>query len=109
MIAGNLVLCSFNLSVFIDNQNGFYPINKPLVFVGVLIGQFLFGYVVMKIAQFPLLRETNAVLSDLEHQVTEATNLYDTVFIRKMMVWGTAEFIICTIFLILGILKAQGY
>lgn len=66
-MAGNFV------TTYIDNQNGIYRINKPIVFFGVILMQFIFVYVIIKVSQYPLLKEIRIFLSDLEAQVLEGT------------------------------------
>ena len=44
-----------------------------IVFFGVILMQFIFVYVIIKVSQYPLLKEIRIFLSDLEAQVLEGT------------------------------------
>jgi hypothetical protein len=73
MIALTVVFLSFAVSTMVDAQDGQYRINRPTVFVGVMLGQLFFMYAALKIGSYPFVRETKAILSDLENQVTTST------------------------------------
>jgi hypothetical protein len=73
MMAAMIPILSFAVTTYIDNQNGIYRINQPIVFFGVTLMQFIFGYFIIKVAQYPVLKEIKIFLSDLESQVLEGT------------------------------------
>lgn len=73
MVAFTVLLLTFAINSFTDNENGVYRINNPGKFAlleGVI---FLFMYVILKAAHYPLLKELRAHLSDLENQTNKAT------------------------------------
>ena len=105
MMAAMIPVLSFALNTFIDNQNGIYRINKPIVFFGVTLVQFIFCYVILKVAQYPVLKEIKIFLSDLESQAMEGTQ--KLVEMKKhWRRWGIIFVITAIIFLLLGIWKA---
>jgi len=98
-MAGNFV------TTYIDNQNGIYRINKPIVFFGVILMQFIFIYVIIKVSQYPLLKEIKIFLSDLEAQALEGTqNLTETR--KHWRRWTTIFVILATLLLLFGIWQA---
>jgi hypothetical protein len=105
MIALTTVFLSFAVSTMVDAQDGQYRINRPGVFIGVTLGQLLFMYAVLKIGHYPFVRESKAILSDLENQVTTGTEQLK-VFKRTWRLWGLLFATLGTILLIWGILKA---
>jgi hypothetical protein len=108
MLALTVVFLSFAVSTAVDCQDGQYRINRPHVFIGVTIAQFLFMYVVLKTGHYMFLKELKAILSDLEHQVTTGTERIK-VLKRSWRLWGLALAILGTVLLILGILRAVGW
>jgi hypothetical protein len=105
MMAAMIPVLSFAVTIYIDNQNGIYRINQPMVFFGVIMMQFIFGYLIIKVAQYPVLKEIKIFLSDLESQVLEGTKKL-TEMKRHWQRWGIIFVILAILFLILGILKA---
>ena len=57
MMAIMIPLLSFALITHIDNQESVYRINQPFIFWVVTLLQFIFGYVIIKISQYPILKE----------------------------------------------------
>ena len=108
MLALTLVFLSFAVSTLADCQEGQYQINRPHIFVGVTVAQFLFAYVIFRIGHYPLLRELKAILSDLEHQVTTGTERVK-VLKRSWRVWALLLAVLGTVLLILGILRAVNW
>ena len=105
MLALTLVFLTFAVSTLADCQEGRYQINRPHVFAGFTIAQFLFAYVIFRIGHYPLVRELKAILSDLEHQVTTGTERIK-VLKRSWRLWSVLLAILGAILLILGILRA---
>jgi hypothetical protein len=105
MLSLTLVFLSFAVSTLADCEGGRYQINRPHIFAGVTIAQFLFAYVIFRIGHYPLVRELKAILSDLEHQVTTGTERIK-VLKRSWRLWSVVLAILGTVLLILGILRA---
>lgn len=105
MIALTVAFLSFAVSTMPDAQDGQYRINRPGVFIGVTLGQILFMYAVLRIAQYPFVRESKAILSDLENQVTTGTDQVKA-FKRTWRLWGLLFAVLGTILLIWGICRA---
>ena len=98
-MAGNFV------TTYIDNQNGIYRINKPIVFFGVILMQFIFVYVIIKVSQYPLLKEIRIFLSDLEAQVLEGTQKL-TEMKKYWQRWRIIFAILATLLFLWGIWQA---
>jgi len=106
MMAAMIPVLSFAINTFIDNQNGIYRINQPIVFFGVTLMQFIFCYLILKVAQYPVLKEIKIFLSDLESQVVEGTQ--KLVEMKKhWRRWGIIFVIIAILFLLFGIWQAM--
>ena len=108
MVAFTFVFLSFAVSTMPDSQDGHYQINRPGIFIGVTIAQLLFGYAILKIGHYPLLRELKAILSDLEHQVTTGTERIK-VLKKTWRRWCVLFAVLGTILLIWGLLRAIGW
>jgi hypothetical protein len=106
MMAAMIPVLSFAINTFIDNQNGIYRINQPIVFFGVILIQFIFCYVILKVAQYPVLKEIKIFLSDLESQAVEGTQ--KLVEMKKhWRRWGIIFVIVGILFLLFGIWQAM--
>lgn len=105
IVAFTVYLLQLAVNTMVDNQAGEYRINQPVVFIGISIGMVLFMYAVMKIAQYPLVRELKAIVSDLENQVTKSTDRI-TIAKRTWRLWSVFLAIVLTLLLIWGIMKA---
>lgn len=68
MIAFTSVLFTFAANTAIDAKNGEYRIHRPLVYFVVTLGQLLIVYAGLKFSQRAQIRETLALLGDLERQ-----------------------------------------
>ena len=88
-----------------DADDGQYRVNHPLVFSGIMLGQLLFMYVALKVGSYPFWRETKAMLSDLENEVTTGTEQLQT-FRRSWRLWTLLFFVLFTLLLIWGIFRA---
>jgi len=83
----SLLLLTWAINTFVDNANGVYRINQPLVFFGTE-AVMLFGmYAVIKASHRPVLRELRAVLEDLEAQITGHTEAVDASRARSRWWW----------------------
>ena len=102
MMAAMIPLLSFAINSYIDNQNGIYRINQPLVFFGVSLMQFIFGYSIFKLGHYPVVKEIKVSLSDLESQVLDGTQLLGEMKIRWRR-WGYILAIIGLLFLLWAI------
>ena len=89
----------------VDNQDGHYRINRPGLFVGISIAIVLFMYGVMKVAHYPFVKELQAILSDLENQVTEATDKV-ALLRRSWRYWSILLAVVLAILFIWGLLEA---
>ena len=105
MMAAMIPVLSFAVTSYIDNQNGVYRINKPLVFFGVILMQFIFGYTIVKISQYPVIKEIKIFLSDLEAQVLEGTQKLTELKIYWRR-WGYIFTIVAILLLLWGIWRA---
>lgn len=108
MIALTTVFLSFAVSTTVDAQDGQYRINRPAVFIGVTVAQFLFMYTALKVGQYPIVRESKAILSDLEHQVTTET-AHIKVLRSTWRLWGILFTVLFVVLLILGIYRALSW
>lgn len=103
-----LVLLSLNVNFLVDNQGGYYPFHLSVAFFAFTLLQFGLAYGFLRVAQYAHLKEMKAILSDLERQVTEETEQFDTAFKPKAILWAIVGTVVGTILLILGILAAIG-
>ncbi len=101
LAALSLVALGFALSSLIDNVDGAYQINKPLVFVGVQVVMVLFLVASFRIAHEPFLGELRAVLGDLEDQVLDRTKRLDQDQARWRR-WRIALAVVLALLLVLG-------
>jgi hypothetical protein len=108
MIALTLVFLTLAVTTLNDAQEGEYRINRPVVFIGFTLGQFLLMYAVLKLGQYPFVRESKAILSDLEGQVTTGTDQIKT-FKRTWRWWMLLLAVLGAVLLIWGICKAIGW
>jgi hypothetical protein len=108
MIALTTAFLSFAVSTMVDAQDGQYRINRPGVFIGITLGQILFMYAALKIGHYPFVRESKAILSDLENQVTTGTDKI-RAFKRTWRLWGLLLVSLLTILATWGLVKAIGW
>ncbi len=101
------LLLIFALDSFIDNQNGVFRINQPLVFFGTLVAVLLFIYGTGKLATYAPVREMRDALEDLQAGTTE--RIEATPARRRVVFWlMVAAVLLLTATAILGMLKALG-
>ncbi len=108
IMAATLLLLTFAVNSYADNDNGHYRIHRVELFIIFSAIQFAFMYGINKIAQYPIRKEMKIFLSDLEANVMEGTQTL-VVFRKRWRIWVLIFFIIGTILLVLGILRAGPY
>jgi hypothetical protein len=98
-------ILSFALNTLIDNQDGFYRINKPGFFILVSIVMLCFIYLVQKLSAWISLRNLKSFLQDLEVSSIEQTAQMEQR--KKKLRWiFIAGIIILLALLIFGVIKA---
>ena len=103
--AGALLLLTWAINTLVDNANGTYRINKPIVFVMVELIVFPGMYVALKAAHEGLVRELRAVSEDLEAQMLERTQ--DVArFGARLQLWRWIAIAGLTLLFLLGIWMA---
>jgi len=107
MGAVSTLLLGFALNSWIDNDQGTYRINRPVVFTVISCLVIIFIYGSQKIAQLKVVREIRAYLSDIQNEVLEGSHKIEQAK-RKYLVIFLILAIILTIFFILGIIKSMG-
>ena len=108
MIALTHAFLVFAVSTMADAQEGQYRINRPGVFIGTMLGVILFMYAALKIGHYPFVRESKAILSDLENQVTTGTDRIKALK-RTWRLWGLLLASLLTVLAIWGFLRAIGW
>lgn len=106
MMALILLLLTFAVNTYVDNDNGTYTINRVEIFIGFSILQFAFMYGINRIAQYPIRKEMKIFLADLEANGMEATQKL-VVFRKQWRIWTIVFAIIGTILFLLGIWRAM--
>ncbi|MFC1481885.1 hypothetical protein ACFL6E_06550 [Candidatus Neomarinimicrobiota bacterium] len=92
LMAATTLLLIFGVTTYIDNMDGQYYINRPLVFFRTLVVIFIFIYAVNKLGHYPLVKQMRATQADLEEQDIEHSVLLEGLLSK----WRIA-FIISTI------------
>jgi len=108
MMSATLVLLTFAVTSYVDNDAGHYHIGRVELFVFFLVLQFAFMYGANKIGQYPFRKEIKIIMSDLEANVIDGTQTIATRR-RRWRKWATILFIIGTILLLLGIWRAMQF
>jgi hypothetical protein len=108
IMACTLVLLSFAVSTYIDNDKGHYRINRVEIFIIVSVMQFAFMYGINKIAQYPIRKEMKIFLSDLEENAMEGTQTL-VVFRKRWRIWVVVFLVIGTVLLLFGIWRAMQF
>ena len=103
--AVSALFLSFALNTLIDNDRGTYRINRPIFFMVISFLVILFIYGVQKIAQFTAVRQIRVYLADLQNEILEGSRQIERAK-RQYMVVYLIIFLILTILLIWGIIKA---
>ncbi len=108
VMAGTVVLLSFALTSYIDNENGIYRIGRVWLFVIFSVVQFAFMYGINKIGQYPFRKEMKVIMSDLEANMLDETQAIPA-FRRRWRIGATIFIIIGVILLLLGIWRAMQF
>lgn len=103
--AVSALFLSFALNTLVDNDQGTFRINRPIFFMVISFLVILFIYGVQKIAQFRAVREIRVYLADLQNEILEGSRQIEGAK-RQYMVVYLIIFLILTILLIWGIIKA---
>jgi hypothetical protein len=99
------LLLIFAVGTMIDNENGTYRINKPLLFISINVIIFMGIYLINKVSHLFWLREIKDYLSDVDNQLMEGTLKIESR--KKKYFWLIfLVFILLTVFFIGGIIKA---
>ena len=67
----SILMLTFAINAFADNENGHYKINNPLAYLAIEGGIFFFVYLMMKLAHYPIIQDIRSHLTDLEQQTSE--------------------------------------
>jgi len=97
-------ILSFALNTLVDNQEGFYRINRVGFFIIVSLAMVIFIYVTQKISAEISLRNLKAILSDLENNYLSDSETFEQKK-KKMRYIYLILSVISTGLLILGILR----
>lgn len=108
MMSATLVILTFAVCSYVDNDAGHYRINRVEIFIIFSVLQFAFMYAVNKIGQHPLRKEMRIIISDLEAYAIDGTQTIATLR-RRWRMWATIFFIIGTILLLYGIWRAMQF
>jgi len=95
----------YALNAWIDNDQGTYRINKPIVFVGISLAFLVFIYGAQKINQWVVLREIKAYLADLQANVLEQSHQLETTK-KQYGIVSVMLFLVLILFFVWGIVKA---
>lgn len=106
--AVSTLFLTFALNTLVDNDQGTYRINRPVVFTVTCLLVLLFIYGSQKIAQIKAVREIRIYLADIQNEVLEGSHKIEQAKIKYLVVFLILV-IILTIFFILGIIKARSY
>jgi hypothetical protein len=97
-------ILSFALNTLVDNQDGFYRINKPGFFILISVIMLCFIYLIQKLSAWISLRNLKSLLRDLEANSLEETAQIEQR--KKKMRWiCIAGIIILLALLILGVVR----
>jgi hypothetical protein len=108
LMAATIVLATFAVTSYVDNEDGFYRIHRVGIFILFSVGQFAFMYGVNKIAQYPIRKEMKVFLADLEANVTQGRETL-VASRKRWRIGAIIFFIIGTILLVLGILRTMQF
>jgi hypothetical protein len=105
IMAATVVLLTFALNAYVDNDNGQHRINRVEIFVAFSLTQFGFIYGINKLAQLPIRKGMKIFLSDLGTNAMEGTQTL-VGFRKRWRVWVVVFFIIGTILFLFGLWRA---
>lgn len=95
------------LNTLIDNDQGTYRINRPVIFTVTCLLVILFIYGVQKISQFFAIRQIRVYLADLQNDVLEGSCRLEETKRLKLIIF-IVLFIILTITFIWGLIRMLG-
>ncbi len=101
----SIIILQTNINLYIDNDNGSYLINNKALYVGVTVLAFLIIYGALKVTSMLGLRKLKAYLSDLQQGALDQSEGIERSRKRYMWLW-VAVFLLLTVFLVFGLLKA---
>ena len=104
VIAFTTYLLGFAINSMVDNQDGVYRINRIGAFVGISVAMIMFMYAVMKVAQFPLVTELKAIISDLENQLTVETDRVAELK-RTWRLWSVLLCVLLSFLFVWGLIR----
>ena len=102
LAALSLVVFTFALNSLIDNAEGHYAINKPMVFVGLQVAMVLVLVASFRAVHAPHLRRAKAALADLEAQVLDQSESVE----RELARWKTWHMVLVALLTVLLLLGA---
>ena len=103
----SLLFLIYALTTLVDNDQGTYRINHPVVFVVTSLAVVLFIYGVQKVAQFIAVRQIKVYLFDLQNDALEGSRKIEEVK-RKRLIITLILTLIFTLLFVLGVIKAIG-
>lgn len=108
IVAFTTLLLTFSINSWVDNDQGHYRVNNIALYAILEGGIFIFVYLMMKLAHYPLVKELRSHLSDIERQTSESTDRFENQK-KKWRWWAVAGMLIIMALLacvaIAGILK----
>ncbi|MCC6397472.1 MAG: hypothetical protein IT282_10675 [Bacteroidetes bacterium] len=102
MMAATIVLLTWAVTSYVDNDGGYYRINQVNVFVAFTVLQFAFMYAILKIGQHPFRKEMKILMSDLEGNMLEGSQTIATLR-KRWRIWAIVFVVIGIILLLFGI------
>lgn len=105
LAAVSAIILMSNLNLYVDNDNGTYVIYNKAKFVVIALAAFAFIYGTLKVSSLFGLRRLKAYLADLQQGALERSKEMERSRRRLLWLW-VLIFILLTVILIFGILKA---
>jgi hypothetical protein len=101
----SVIILSMNINLYVDNDNGSYVIYNKLRFAGITLGMFIFIYGALKLTSQLGLRKLKAYLSDLRAGSLDQSKQIERGQKKFLWLW-VLVFILLTVIMILGLMKA---
>jgi hypothetical protein len=108
MSAASIVMLALALGTWIDNDDGQFRINKPVVFFGVQAVMLFGSYALYRATHAPYIDELRRVLHDLENQILERSGSLQ-VRQARLRPWMIVLVVVLSAFAILGLVLALRY
>ena len=105
LVSVSVIILVSNLNLYVDNDNGSYVVHHKALFFGINFGTLLFIYGALKATSLLGLRKLKAYLSDLQTGTLDQSERMERSQKRLLWLW-VMLFIILTITMVLGLLKA---